>query len=140
VVNPDLFASVRNGSPKGSTFFLEVDRDTLDKKALGIKVLRLFQYYASRKFKEDLETDRFPRICIIVPSSSRLAFIQNAIVNAKKHYSGAQAESVGRMPFWLATFDDVEVNSINQGFVSRKPLDPVWVNELGKAIPSPLLP
>jgi hypothetical protein len=44
------------------------------------------------------------------------------------------------MPFWLATFDQVEVNSIDQGFVSRKPLEPVWVNEAGNPFPSPLMP
>jgi hypothetical protein len=34
----------------------------------------------------------------------------------------------------------VEVNSIDQGFVSRKPLEPVWVNEAGNPFPSPLMP
>jgi hypothetical protein len=50
------------------------------------------------------------------------------------------SDNVSRMPFWLATFDQVEVNALDQGFISMKPLEPVWVNEASKPFPSPLLP
>lgn len=140
VVNPDLYLSVRNGSPEGPTLFLEVDNDTLDKKALRIKITRFFQYYSSHKYKRDLETDRLPRICVLAPSQARLEVVKTAIVSAKKFYTGSSTDNVTRMPFWLATFDQVEVNSIDQGFVSRRPLEAVWVNEAGNTFPSPFMP
>lgn len=140
VVNPDLYLNVKNGSPDGLTLFLEVDNDTLDKKALRIKITRFFQYYSSRKYKSDLESDRFPRICILVPSRTRLEVVKIAIVSAKKFYTSSSTDNVTRMPFWLATFDRVEVNSIEQGFVSRKPLESVWVDEAGNTFPSPFVP
>ncbi len=119
VVNPDLYLSVRNGSPEGLTLFFEIDNNTLDKKALRIKITRFFQYYSSRKYKRDLETDCFPRICILVPSQARLEVVKTAIVSAKEFYPSSSSDNVSRMPFWLATFDQVEVNSIDQGFVSE---------------------
>lgn len=140
VVNPDLYLSIRNGSADGLTLFLEIDNDTLDKKALRIKITRFFQYYSSRKFKRDLETDRFPRICILVPSQARLEVVKTAIVNAKEFYPGGSSDNVSRMPFWLTTFDQVEINSLDNGLVSKKALEPIWVNEAGKPFPSPLLP
>lgn len=96
--------------------------------------------YSSRKYKRDLETDRFPRICVLAPSRRRLEVVRAAIVGAKKYYTSSSTDNVTRMPFWLATFDQVEVNSIDQGFVSRKPLDSVWVNEAGNTFPSPFMP
>jgi len=140
IVNPDLYVSVINGSPDGSTLFLQVDRDTLDNKSLRIMMLRFFQYGVSRIYKTDLSSPRFPRICIAAPSASRLDLIRSAVIAAKENYSGAEPAHVSRMPFWLATFDNVEINSLDRGFVTRKPLDPVWVNEFGKPLPSPLLP
>lgn len=137
---PDLYLGVGSGSLDGPTLFLEVDNNTLDKKALRIKITRFFQYYSSRKYKRDLETDRFPRICILVPSQARLEVVKTAIVNAKEFYPGGSSDNVSRMPFWLATFQQVEVNSLDQGFVTKKPLEPVWVNEAGKQLPSPMLP
>lgn len=112
----------------------------LDKKVLRIKITRFFQYYSSRKYKRDLETECFPRICVLVPSQARLEVAKTAIVGAKEFYPGGPSDNVSRMPFWLATFDEVEVNSLDQGFISKKPLEPVWVNEAGKLFPSPLLP
>ena len=139
LVNPDLYLSVLNGGPGGATLFLEVDRDTLDKKAMHIKILRLFQYHSSRNYIRDLECDRFPRICIIAPSRARVEVLKSDILEAKKQYSSTVSENISRMPFWLATFDDVEVHSLDQGFVTRKPLEEVWESDTGKKYPSPLL-
>ncbi len=140
VVNPDLYLNVKNGSHHGLTLFLEVDNDTLDKKALRIKITRFFQYYSSRKYTSDLETDRFPRICILVPSPTRLEAVKTAIVSAKNYYTSSSTDNVSRMPFWLTTFDQVEVNSIEQGFISRRPLESVWVDEAGNTFSSPFMP
>ncbi len=139
VVNPDLYFNVQSGSPGGRHIFLEVDNDTLDKKALRIKLTRFFQYYASRKYKRDLECALFPRICILTPSDARLEVMKTAIIDAKKHHADAVTVDVSRMPFCLATFENVEVNSIDNGFVTKKPLEPVWVNENGLLLKSPLI-
>lgn len=139
VVNPDLYLIVMNGSPERTSIFIEVDNDTLARKALHIKLTRYFQYYSSRKYKRDLALDHFPRICILVPSSTRLEVMKAVIMDAKKSYSGAVAENVARMPFCITTYDKAEVNSLDQGFITKKPLASIWVNENGQILKSPLL-
>lgn len=140
LVNPDLFVSIRNGSPEGPDAFIEVDRNTLDDKAIRIKVLRLLQYFVSRKYKKDLGIKLFPFICVLVPTKERLEAFQRIITSTKTFYSDDSSEKVSRVSFFMTTFDQVEVDSIERGFVSTKPLEGVWVNEQGTRFVSPLLP
>jgi len=139
VLHPDLYLVTQNGSEEATALFLEIDRDTLDKKALRMKILRYFQYFVSKKFKTDLKINTFPALCFLVPDNGRLETLQRCIVMSKKLYAGPQANVVAKIPFWLSTFDLAEVDSIERGFVSAKPLESVWFDEEGATCNSPLL-
>jgi len=140
VVNPDLYLETQNGTSDVPSVFLEVDRETLDKKMLSLKVLRLFQYFASKKYEEDLSTTVFPGLCFLAPSKERLKTIMDVIISTKRYYKGPQARTVTRIPFWLTTFELAEVDSIERGFVTKKPLESIWFSDDGERCPSPLLP
>lgn len=139
VLHPDLYLVTQNGSEKDAALFLEIDRGTLDRKALGLKVLRFLQYYVSKKFMTDLNISKFPRVCFLVPDKHRLQTIQEVITYTKKHNSRMGGGTIVHVPFWISTFDLAEVDSIEKGFVSTKPLEPVWFSETGATCNSPLL-
>ncbi|MBU1943052.1 MAG: replication-relaxation family protein [Actinobacteria bacterium] len=140
VSNPDLYLSTWDGGSSTSTLFIEVDRGTLDRKSLRVKIRRSFEYYVSRKYQSDLGETRFPRLCFLAPENERLQMIMQAIRDAKVFFSTPAAKDVMGMPFWLTTFDEADVHSIDRGFISHNPLEDRWTNELGEQAGSPLLP
>lgn len=139
LVHPDLYLRTSSGAPKVTTLFLEVDRGTLHVKDLGIKILRLFQYFASKKYQRDLEDRRFPRLCFLAADTDRMRLISATIRHVKDHYTGPAAETISRIPFWLSTFEQIEVNSIDLGFISHRPLENHWIDEMGTGATSPLV-
>jgi len=103
---------------------------------LHIKLIRFFRYYKSKKYIRDLESQQFPMIAILAPDERRLETLRKSILKAKQ----SSSDSVSGMPFWLSTFDQVEANCIDNGYVSTKPLEKVWIDEQGTLRSSPLAP
>ena len=136
IVNPDLYLVTEDGSARTPRVFLEVDNGTLDNKQLHIKLIRFFRYYKSKKYIRDLESQQFPMIAILAPDERRLETLRKSILKAKQ----SSSDSVSGMPFWLSTFDQVEANCIDNGYVSTKPLEKVWIDEQGTLRSSPLAP
>jgi len=98
------------------------------------KVLRLFQYYVSGTFREDLTVEYFPRMAIIAPDASRVRTFQSVIREVKREFSNPYAR---RIPFYLATFDQVDINCIEEGRVSTDPIEAIWVDYEGNPVGSP---
>lgn len=136
IINPDLYLVTEDGSSRTLRVFLEVDNGTLDNKQLHIKLIRFFRYYRSRKYVNDLDSQHFPMIAILVPDERRLETLRRSILKAKQ----SSSDAVREMPFWLSTFEQVEANCIDDGYVSTKPLEGVWSDENGIIRSSPLAP
>jgi Replication-relaxation len=136
IVNPDLYLVTEDGSARNPRVFIEVDNGTLDNKQLHIKLIRFFRYYRSKKYLTDLESRQFPMIAILAPDERRLETLRKSVIKAKQ----CSSDAVSAMPFWLSTFDQVEANCVDKGYVSTKPLERVWRDEQGTERPSPLAP
>jgi len=134
ILDPDLFlhASQEDGEPR--SLFVEVDCDTLSRPVLRRKVLRLFQYYVSGTYEEDLAVRYFPRMAIIAPDAARVRTFQSVIREVKREFSNPYAR---RIPFYLATFDQVDINCIDEGRVSTDPIEAIWVDWEGNPVGSP---
>ena len=102
--------------------FVEIDTGNISLPVIRRKALRIFQYFASGKYIEDLGTNRFPRTLFVAPSKARLSTLAREIRNARKTYKGSDVELVRGFPFWLATYDEVEITTIDQCMLSRAPL------------------
>ena len=73
------------------------------------KVLRLFQYYVSGTYEEDLVVEYFPMMAIIAPNAALVRTFGSVIREVKREFSNPNAR---RIPFYLATFDQVDINCI----------------------------
>ncbi|MCG2796353.1 MAG: replication-relaxation family protein [Actinomycetia bacterium] len=133
--HPDFFLMTSNGSQVGSPVFVELDRGRVSPKSLAIKIRRTFQYYESGKYKVDLTVPYFPKMAIVVPDQDRIDTFMHVIAAAKKHYP--RRANVDEFPFWLTTYEGVDVYAIDEGRVSTKPLDPVWLSDQGVKWTSP---
>jgi len=139
ILDPDLYLATSNGNGSSCTSFVEIDCGTLTSRVLKRKVLRFFQYYESGKYRQDLASSLFPRVAVIVPDSNRVSSFSKAIRQVKENYAGKKSESLKKMPFCLTDFSSADINSIEEGRISRKPLEPIWVDENGRKRNSPLV-
>ena len=137
ILDPDLYLCVQNGSPDPIPMLLELDRGTVSSTVIRRKAHRVFEYYATDRHPKEIGFEYFPRVLFITPDRERRDKFAKEINKAKENYRGKYSKNIASFPFWLATYDDVDINSIDQGRVTDKPLDPVWVKADGELGVSP---
>jgi len=139
ILDPDLYLCVQNGSPDPIPMLIELDRGTVSSTVIRRKAHRVFEYYATDKHKLDIGFPYFPRVLVITPDRERRDKFAREINNAKEHYKGKYEKNISAFPFWLTTYDDVDINSIDRGRVTSKPLEPVWISSDGELGLSPFV-
>lgn len=139
VFDPDLYLAVSFSEFDSLPIFLELDNSNISMANACRKIQRIFQYYESGKWRSELNAELFPRIAILVPGDSRITFFRRAISSVKKSYQGQARLHVQRFTFFLSTFSQVDLFSIDQGRVSEKPLSRYWQTSEGQKGVSPFL-
>jgi hypothetical protein len=130
--NPDLFYEFNSVEIKTIRMFVEVDTGNVSLSVIRRKALRAFQYFASRKYIDDFGTKLFPRTLFIVNSASRLKVVFRELRKAREVYKGPDATLIHKFPFWLATYDDVDISAVDQWRLTTAPLERNWTTIEGE--------
>jgi hypothetical protein len=135
--NPDLYFEFTPAGVPTIQLFLEMDTGNVGLPVLRRKAHRVFQYFASRRYIEDLGIRYFPRVLFIAPTASRLNTIVRELRQARANYNGPKKEKVAQFAFWLSTYADIDISAVEKGIITDKPLGPSWVSVDGKTGVSP---
>lgn len=139
IFDPDLYVSFTNSGYGPVPFFLELDNGHISMNIARRKAKRVFQYYESGRWRRELGAEFFPRVAVIVPDQQRIVFFKRAISWAKKAYQGRARLQVQKLTFYLATFEQVDLFSLDRGAIADKPLSPCWQTSEGRKSVSPFL-
>ena len=124
--NPDLYLEICPVECAPIPMFLEIDTGNVSLSVIRRKGLRVFQYFTSGQFIEDLGTGLFPRTLFVVQTQSRMSILMREMRKARDTYKGPDSNLIREFPFWFATYDDIELDATDRGRLTRKPLEGVW--------------
>jgi hypothetical protein len=134
-----LFILFSNDGYGPVPLFLELDAGHVSMSIARRKAKRTFRYYESGKWRKDLGVVFFPREAIIVPDEPRTIFFKRAISWVKKAYQGSAKLQVQKLTIFFATYEQVDLFSLDRGTITDKPLAPSWQKTDGKKSVSPFL-
>jgi len=126
VFDPDLFILFVNEGFGPVPLFLELDNGNISANIARRKVMRVFQYYETGHWRNDLGIEYFPRLAFLVPDENRIVFFKRAISWARRAYRGSSKLQVQRLTFYLATFRKVDLYALDRGEAGDKVLSKCW--------------
>lgn len=135
---PDCYVLAGVGSEYRRACFFEMDTGAVDGTRLQAKIYLHLQFVYQR-LKEDLGIKVDPVMCFLVPDKSRLRFVAQQI-NKTKRGSMRDVQWVRDFPFFLATHDDMDLGSVEKGYVSDNLIrNEHWYDDTGTVTLSPFI-
>lgn len=135
--NPDLFFEHTIEGRDPMPMFVEIDTGHLSLQVIRRKALRLSHYFGSGAYVEEFGDNLFPRTLFIFADGRRLRNVAGVLAKSREAYRGPNAKLVRPFPMWLSTYEDVDINAVDENRVIQAPLGPNWKNLDGETGISP---